>query len=422
MDAANYDGEKIKKKSKWKRNLFIVFVLLPLGLVAGLYFNNKNFKSRVNKALSSLPGSAGEYFKNYPTEHEREAKIKYLASYYSGLDSDVAADKIYIVKKDDENLYVDLIREMNAISSPKTEEVVLKVRNLELRKDLLYSIYETAKEEEHDDYIAQVARIDRQDPLTNLREMERSYSDESFVKILQGVKDEKLAEALYYADSDLKFQVLDKLDRNKKTRVDRLIFDKEVENNKLIDIARLYDTKPVDEAIEAIGSSDNYSIDKLATIYRNMSVLASAKVLSEIEDDKFVEELFEAIILQEKLSKKDLSITKDISQAMEFLTDYKFKINEMVLVFEKMNPSNVAKLAEEMMDRDNVITLLELSSYEKYELSDSVIIVDIFQDMKKQTLAKVFDSMDTKKAAKMTQLLSKPKENILFEGGEKDGD
>ena len=49
------------------------------------------------------------------------------------LESDVAADKIYIIKKEDEGLYFSLIKDMNSVSTKKTEDIVLKIRNMDIQ-------------------------------------------------------------------------------------------------------------------------------------------------------------------------------------------------------------------------------------------------------------------------------------------------
>lgn len=405
------ENEKIKKKSRGKAIAISIFVIFPILIIALLYTNNKNFEIRINKMLTKIPGVVGEYFRTAPTESEKNEKISYLADYFIKLDANSASDKIYIIKKDDEKLYVDLIREMNSISTTKTEEIVLKVRNIELRKDLLVSAYDEAQEDEKSQFLSEVARIEKQNTLTTVLEIEKKFSNRDFLKVLSEIRNDKMGEILYYTDFDIRGYIIDTFDSDKRAILESIIYEKTNEENMLVDIAKLYETKPIDAAVKAIGDTENYSIDKLGTIYKNLSVVRSAELLSNIKDEQFIEELFAAIMREEELTKSETNITRDISRAMEFLNEYQSKIKDLVVIYEKMSPDKVAKIVERMMANDTTITSIELNLEEVYELSDRVIIIDVLSKMKNQTLSKVFDFMEADKASQVTQLLARPKTN-----------
>ncbi|MDU5079879.1 hypothetical protein [uncultured Tissierella sp.] len=412
MEIANTEkNKKDNKLSKIVIILLISLIAIPLAIVGLIYNTNKNFKNDVNNLLSKMPGSVGEHFRNYPTEVEKSEKIDYLSSYFINLDANTAADKMYIIKKDDEKLYIDILRGMNSISIPKTEEIVLKIRNMELRKDLLFSLYDDAQKEEKERFLSEVSRVEKQDIMTSLLETEKRFSDREFLKILAEIKTDKLGEVLYYIDSDIRNYILDTFKEDKKMLVEAIIYEKTNEVNTLIDIAKVYETKPIDVAIDAIGNTNNYSLYKLGIIYKNLSVLKSAELLSNIKDEKFIEDLFASIMREEKLTNSDTNITGDISKAMEFLNEYGNKVKDLVAIYEKMSPDKVAKIVEQMIKNNDTITSFELSSEEVYELSDSSIIIDVLSQMKNQTLSKVLDFMEPDKASQITRLLAKPKNN-----------
>ncbi|OZV12903.1 hypothetical protein CIW83_06735 [Tissierella sp. P1] len=264
MEIANTEkNKKDNKLSKIVIILLISLIAIPLAIVGLIYNTNKNFKNDVNNLLSKMPGSVGEHFRNYPTEVEKSEKIDYLSSYFINLDANTAADKMYIIKKDDEKLYIDILRVMNSISIPKTEEIVLKIRNMELRKDLLFSLYDDAQKEEKERFLSEVSRVEKQDIMTSLLETEKRFSDREFLKILAEIKTDKLGEVLYYIDSDIRNYILDTFKEDKKMLVEAIIYEKTNEVNTLIDIAKVYETKPIDVAIDAIGNTNNYSLYKL---------------------------------------------------------------------------------------------------------------------------------------------------------------
>lgn len=412
MDTTN--AQKDKKSNTVSKIIIIILITLiaiTLAIIGLIYNNNKSFKNNVDNLLTKLPGSIGGHFRNLPTEIEREENIEYLSSYFINLDSNIAADKMYIIKKDDEKLYIDIIRGMNSISVAKTEEIVVKVRNMELRKDLLFSIYDEVQREETEKFYSEVSRFEKQDILKSLLETEKRFSDREFLKIIGEVKADKLSEVLYYIDSDIRSYILDSFKESKRTLIEGIIYEKTNEVNTLIDIAKVYETKPIDVTINVIGNTDTYSLYKLGIIYKNLSVLKSAELLSNIKDEKFIEELFASIMREEELTKSDTNITGDISRAMEFLNEYGNKIKDLVAIYEKMSPGKVAKIVEQMMQNTKAITSFELNSEEVYELSDSVIIIDVLSKMKNQTLSKVLDFMESDKASQVTRLLARPKNN-----------
>lgn len=409
------DGAEITNKNKEKKGsrvaiiLLIFLIAVPIVIVSLIYNSNKTFKNSVNNMLSKMPGIFGEHFRNYPTEIERDGKINYLSKYFLNLDPAISADKIYIVKKDDEKLYVDIIRSMNSISTSKTEEIVLKVRNMELRKDLLFSIHDDAQEDEKNQFLSEVSRIEKQDILISLLEVEKRFTDREFLKILNELKVDKIGEILFYTDYEIKDYILNTFKGNRRVLIEGYIFEKNNEENILIDIAKLYETKPIDSAILAIGNTDNYSMNKLGTIYKNLSVLKSAELLSNIKDEKFLEDLFSSIMREEVLTKSDINITKDINKTMEFLNEYSAKVKDLVVIYEKMSPGKIAKIVENMIKNTETITSFELNSEEIYKLSDSIIIIDVLSKMKNQTLSKVLDFMEPDVASQITRLLAKPK-------------
>ena len=213
-------AEKEKKQDKkyFKVVLIIIisFIVLPLIIISIIYNSNIAFKQSINNKLSKMPGAVGEHFSNYPTEEEKIEKINYLARHFLNLESDVAADKIYIIKREDEGLYFNLIKDMNSLSAKKTEDIVLKIRNMELRKDLLVSTYEEAKDEEAQEILSEISRIENQDILLSIMEIENKFSDKEFIKILNKVNLNKLSEIVYYVEEDIKKYILNALNIDKK--------------------------------------------------------------------------------------------------------------------------------------------------------------------------------------------------------------
>lgn len=408
------DDTKQRKKNRFKLFAIVAatIILVPIIIGTFVYFNNKTFKNNVNTYLTKAPGFIGRYFRNYPTENERNDKKTYLANYYLSLDTERAADKIYIIKKNDEKLFNDIVKIMNEISSSKTEEILKLVRNIDLRKDLLFSIYDEIEKEKENQLKDEIKRFEKNDLLLSINEIERRINDDGYeqtlTNILSFMNEEKASEILYYLDEGLRNDLMKNLDEHKRNSLENKIMEKEREESSWKYLAKLYEAKSVEKAKEEIGDDKTYSIQNLAKIYTNLSVKKSAEILSMVNDEKFIDELFSNINKEELLNKKEESLTNEISEAIKFISEYNGKIDELVIVYEKMSPDVVAKIVENMMGKDNKVTALEINSKPIYEISDSTIIIDVLSRMKKQTLSKIINNMDTKKASELTQKLAKP--------------
>lgn len=413
MDTANInDAQKVDKKKGWLKILIIfiiALIVIPLGVLSILYNFNQTFKKKANEFLSKAPGAVGEYFSNIPTEVERMKMINYLANYYLDLDSSTAAEKIYILKKDDEKLYVDLIKSMNSSSSVKTEEILNKIRNMELRNDLLFSVYDEVLKEEEERLNSEVTRIERQDILLSKNEIEHNYNDKEFIKILEKVDSNILGEILYYIEPELKDYILNSFNINKKNDILDVINKKAEKVSNLEEIAKVYETKPLNVALETLGNTDTYSMEDLAVIYSNLPVIKSAEILSNIEDQNFVKELFTNIIRYERLQNLETDLTQNISKGIKFFNEYNKKINELATIYDKMSSDAVAKIVEKMIANTKSVTSIELESENILQISDRDIILDVFEKLKKQNQSKILELMEPEAASELTRLLASPR-------------
>lgn len=409
MDSANInETEKRSPKLRFLIILLIVLLLIPISILTLFYNLNQTFKRNANEFLSKMPGAVGKYFANIPTEMERREKIQYLSEYYLELDPNTAAEKIYILKKDDEKLYVELIKSMNSISFTKTEEIINRIRNMELRKDLLFSVYEEVLKEEEEKFLSEVTRIENQDIILSIREIENNYSDRDFLRVLEEVNIDTLGEILYYVDSDLQDYILSSFNHSKKNAILSVINRKTKEIIDLEEIAKVYETKPIDVAIDILGNTDTYSMDELAIIFSNLSVLKSSEILSNVEDENFIQDLFSSIIRYEGLRNSELNITQNISKGIEFFNEYSEKINDLVMIYDKMSPERVAKIVESMIGNTNPIASLELEEENILEISDRDIIIDVLSKLRKQNQSRILDYMEPETASLLTRLLASP--------------
>lgn len=279
---------------------------------------------------------------------------------------------------------------------------------MELRKDLLFSVYEEVLREEEEKLLSEISRIENQDIILSISEIQKKYDNREFLKILGEVDTNVLGEILYYIELDLRDYILGSFSHNKRNAVEGIINRKA---NKIIDleeIAKVYETKSIDLAIELLGNTDTYTMEELAIIYSNLSIIKSSKILSSIEDENFIQDLFSNIIHYEALTNSDLNITQNISKGIEFFNEYNEKINNLVMIYDKMSPDKVAEIVENMIDNTNAITSIELEAEYLLELSDRDIIIDVLSKLRNQNLSKILNLMEAETASQVTRLLARP--------------
>lgn len=221
--------ENIKQKKSWKVRLMLIIlvIILLLSILTFLYFNNKSFNSKANNILSKLPGALGEYFysSSDSDDVDSEYKKEYLANHFLSLDSNTAADKLYIIKGEDEKLYAEIIRIMNSNSPTKTSEIITMVRNRGQSKNILSSIYDEVKDSNESKFLDEVNRLENQDLLNTINEItKRVEKDKEFrdniSEIFTVMDEEKAAEILYYLDESLKDDILFSLEDNIRSTIE----------------------------------------------------------------------------------------------------------------------------------------------------------------------------------------------------------
>ena len=100
-----------------------------------------------------------------------------------------------------------------------------------------------------------------------------------------------------------------------------------------------------------------------------------------------------ASTLTQKLAKPTVGIgeisTVEGDTSVETITEYSKKIDDLVSVYENMNPSKAAKVVEDMVKSNTT----------------APIIADILSKMQDKNLSNIMDNMEPKEASKLTQML-----------------
>lgn len=402
-----------EKKTSALRILIIfilVFISVPLITATVIYYTNSTFESAVNDFLKEAPGFIGEHFRKIPTNEEREDKITDLAQYYLEIEPERAAEKLYIIKKDDERLFNEIKDMINSLSTNKTKKILGHIRNIEIRNDMLVSIYDEMQTEKENVLSSDVKRLETMDINLAIKDIEGKIDrDPSYLttigKIIEGMDQSKAIDILYYINNEDKTLILNMVNDEKREELDSLIAERTFNESKLVDLSKIYEVKDTDTAFNEIGSIGTYSAEQLAIIYMNLSPKKAAEILINSQDQDFIDNLLKLIREEERLRKNEDSKALKISQVLSYLYDYNRKIDELVEVYEKMDPNSLGDIVESMLRKENGLTSFEIDSNELYRVSDASIILDVLRKMKKSTVSDVLDSMTPIKATELSRKL-----------------
>lgn len=390
----------------------IILIGLPLGIMTMFYFTNSTFQSAANEYLKEFP-VIGSHFSKIPTDEEKMVKIADLAAYYKDLDPLRAAERLYIIRQDDEELYNDIIDVLKKNYLRETKDILEKIRNIEIRDDILISLYDEMQQEKEAVFVNEATRLEGMDIKLAIEEIKESVAKDdsnvtSIAKTLNSMKNENASKILYYLDDTLQSDILsiiEDIDEENAKVLDALVDVMQYENKKLLDLAEIYETKDIETAFGEIGGTSLYSVDDLAVIYMNLSPKKSAEILFNSQDQQFIDKLFKSISEKERLDNIQTSVTIEISQILSYLNEYNSKIDELVKIYEKMEPSTVGQIVEDMLRNDSTISSFEIDTNELYKVSDASIVLDVLRKMNKTNLSKIIDTMSSRRAAELSRKL-----------------
>ncbi|KNF08815.1 hypothetical protein CLPU_5c01220 [Gottschalkia purinilytica] len=410
------ENERITKRPfKIKSILLTVFILIPLAIMTLLYFASDTFRDKANGVLKNAP-IIGGIISKYPTKTEVNDKELSIARYYiEELDKESAADKLYIIKKDDAKVYDTIIKKMNTVSSKKTQDIVKEIRNLELRKDLVSTLYEEIQTEKDKKVKAKASNLESMGTRAAIHEiMDRTSIEEGELeKIFTYLSNNAAVEILHYIDGGTRSEIMYKLsniDMKRKNELQGLLNEKRRKEEELEisaqNLAKVYGVKDPIKASEEIANTEKLSMDVLTRLYMNLDPKKSAEILVHSKDEKFNNELFESIISLEELRGVDQSVTVDITNVMNFLQDYNKKIDDLVVLYEKMTPDNAAKAIEKLLENKQEVTVFSIKEESGYKLSDHKIAMEILKKMKKPKVSKILGNLEPAKVAQITRVLA----------------
>ncbi|HHY90641.1 MAG TPA: hypothetical protein GX503_03165 [Clostridiales bacterium] len=396
-------------KGKLLLIILAVFIVVPLTMLSLLYFTNENFQFITNRSLSKVPGVIGDYFSKFPTKEEREAQKKEVAQYLIGLDIESASDKLMLIQKEDGKLYSDLLKIMMQMDAAKTEQILERIREASIKKDVLLSTLEQIRKDQMEN-LEEKAKHYESLPLPDaVVEIQNqlmgggtSYKD--MARIIESMNEQIAAKILKNLDGELAVNLLSKFESAEKSReIEEMMQKLRSEEQKLVNIAQVYNEKKPEELVKEIGNTKKYKLAELSAIYRNMRVSQAAQVLAQVEDNDFISELFDQMKLDERLANGESRITDDLARAVKVYQDYNKKVNELVKIYSQMDAKQVGQVIATLFNSSNAVQRYTLNSGETVVITDQDLSIDILERLQPKKAGEILDTLEVQLASQISK-------------------
>lgn len=409
-------AEKKKKGGGGKvvLTLLIIFLIVPLLAVSATYFLYAPFKSAANNVLSNLPGSAGSYFANMPTEQETSDKINSIAEYLLKVDTSRAVDKLSLIKKDDANMYDSIIKTMLRINPNSTKGIIEALRASSLTNDAASSTLEQIKKEQEEDYTKKAKFLEGLSVNTAIEEVNFLVTNS-----VNGYRE--VAKTMDYMDPIAAAKIMEKLapDVFKKinlamTEDKAALVRTEMTNRKasiqsLGNTAQILSSQEISKLVDTLGNTNTYKMDELAIIYINLGPVKAGKVLSGVEDDKFVNEVISAIKAKRIEDTGKDEITKDILKTLKIYKEFDDNVNELVTVYDKMKTDVVALNIQTLMKNNSSPKTYTLDNGENIVITDEDLALAILSKFSQKKIGDILSAVDNALSSELTRKLAMPK-------------
>lgn len=379
--------------------ILISFISLPLIVMTIMYFSNEGFRDNANKTLSGLPGGLGGYFQSIPSLDEREGLKRDIAKYYIALDEDRIVDKLLIIKGEDKQLYDDLLVLMTRENSSKMKRVKDSLKLSKFTKDP-YNRILTEIDKENEEKIDNMLKYYNSLPLAKaVREIERTHASneittDQLTGLFSKLKADQAAKYLFYLDVELERQIKFKLPREVLRDIEKKIEELEANEDKLLELASIYENKNLDGALEELGNTNTYNMEDLAFIYKNLSLGKSSKILSKVDDKDFMLTLFDGINHLEELEKDRRNTSSLVTKGITIYKEYDKKIEELVSIYQRTNIEELSKIIETMLKRNEVYRRHSLNEEEEIIFTEEQLVIDVLNRLKANIVAEILERLN----------------------------
>lgn len=410
-----------EKKSKSKGGggkviltLLVIFVIVPAVASTALYFLFPSFKSMANSVLINVPGPVGAHFSAMPTEQEVMDQINGIAEYLLKVDVSRAVDKLALIKKDDANMYDSIVRTMLRINPNATKGIVEALRANSLSKDTATATLEQIKKDQDADYSKKAKFLEGLSVNTAVEEVNFLVGNSingfrEVAKTLNYMDPIIAAKIMEKVPSDIFKKIINAMDSEKGALVRTEMTNRKTSLQSLGNTAQILSSQDITKLVTTLGNVNTYKMDELAIIFINLGPIKAGKVLSGVQDDKFVNEVISAIKTKRVEDTGKDEITKDILKTLKIYKQFDDNVNGLVTIYEKMKTETVAANIQTMMKNNSSPKTYTLDNGENIVITDEDLALAILSKFSKKKIGDILSVVDNALSSELTRKLALPK-------------
>jgi len=412
---------KERKKANIAVAVFLILFIIigvPLSALTITYFTSENFQYLTNEFMSDMPLGIGVHFDNLPTREEKEQIKLQIATHYILMETDRIVDKLTIIKKEDHQLFNDLLLIMAKKNTHKMHEVneILRARALD------GNILQRTLQEIYNDEIIYIEEMTKHITSMSVRlavkEIEKfsnsgKLNDEQLTLLFISLDIEIAGEYLIYLDDNITFKIMRSLPTSIRNDLEKTIAAFDEKHINLQEIADIYAKGSIIEAVNDLSDIEKYNINELAIIFLQMDIVKAAEILASRAESEFVFSIFNAIDEREALNillfYESQNFSINLAQAIEAFRNYQTRLNELSQIYEKMESDEIAALMSQMLRNNIEFKEIVLSNGERISFTEEQLVIDILNNFKHTLVADILGELDTRAAVELSQkLIIKP--------------
>lgn len=295
------------------------------------------------------------------------------------------------------------------MDAAKTEQILERIREASIKKDVLMSTLEQIRKDQMEDLKKKAKHYESLSLPDAVIEIQNqlmgggiSYKD--MARIIEYMNEQNAAKILKNLDGEIAVNLLSRFESPEKSKkIEELMQKLGSEEQKLVSIAQVYNEKKPEELIEEIGNTQKYKLDELAVIYRNMHVSQSAQVLAQVEDKDFISQLFNKMKMDERLASGESGITDDLARVIKIHQDYNKKVNELVKIYSQMDARRAGEVIAELFKSSNAVQRYTLNNGETVVITDQDLSIDILERLQPKKAGEILDTLDIQLASQISK-------------------
>lgn len=391
----------------------LLLVVLPIGVLFGLYSLYEPFTDAVNTTMAKLPGGLGGYFRSIPTEEDDAAQLVAIAGYLLELEPQQAVDKLKLIENEDAGSYDSVVKGMIRLNPGRSERILEEKRKQSLKPNVIQSTLEQISQEQSESYKEKAKVIEGLPLSARLETIERILEERVdagtyLAELIKLMAPEAYGDLIPYLSKESVTKINNALDDTTKLAIENYVAQKNQEQTNLFQTAQILSGKPLKELTTTLGSTETYSLDELVSLYQSLGPKRAGKVLSKIDNDTFAFDLVNAIKAQQILNTGQDKFTTDLLKALNIYKAYDDNINELVGIYNQLEESKTADILKRLYWNTGQVKSYNLSNGEAISLTDQQLALDVLRSFPPKKIASILSYLDNSISTEISTKLALP--------------